>query len=271
MGQTPLAKKALAKGLNLAPRNPAAHALRGFILSAEDKLADARDSFERALALDSALGDAWLGHGLCLIRQGHEKAGRRDLLTAAALEPNRAIFRSYLDKDSGDAAGQTTTRQGRSPRSKITARPAPYYPGLNPPPRMTAGPRPYYPGLIPRPGMTAGTRPSSPGGTTRPETTATPKPDYPGRTPRPKTTSSPGRSHAQGSLPPKITGGATPRPPKGNPRPTPSARPPQGAQIGQPRPAQPARGAIVPEAPAAQQQAKGRKKRPTASQSPTPY
>ncbi len=84
------AKKALEKALSLAPRNPAAHALRGSILSAEGKLDDAKDSFERAMALDRSLGDAWLGRGLCLIRQGRIKAGQRDILTAAALEPNRA-------------------------------------------------------------------------------------------------------------------------------------------------------------------------------------
>ena len=269
MGRAPEAKEALEKGLKLAPRNPAAYALRGFILSTEDKLNEARDSFERALALDSALGDAWLGHGLCLIRQGHEKAGRRDLLTAAAQEPNRAIFRSYLDEDFSDAPGETTTRKGRAPRPGVTAGPGPYYPG-HPHPKITAGPMPYYPGLIPRPKIAASPRPYYPGRTTRPEITASPKPNYPGPTPRPETTASPRPFHEEGTPPPKITRGATPRRPKGNPRPTPSPPPPQSQQIRQPKPTPTARGALVPAAPAVQEQTKGRKKRPTASQSPTP-
>ena len=44
------------------------------------------------------MGNAWLGRGLCRIRQGHTQAGRDDLLAAAALEPNRALLRSYLGK-----------------------------------------------------------------------------------------------------------------------------------------------------------------------------
>ena len=48
--------------------------------------------------MDSALGNAWLGRGLCRIRRGDAKGGREDLLVAAALEPQRAELRSYLGK-----------------------------------------------------------------------------------------------------------------------------------------------------------------------------
>ncbi|MGH8094561.1 MAG: TonB-dependent receptor domain-containing protein [Chthoniobacterales bacterium] len=97
-GRVPQAKKALERGLSLSPRNPAGYALRGFLLSAENNIDAAKDSFEKAISLDSALGNAWLGRGLCSIRQGHAEAGRRDLQAAAALEPNRSIFHSYLGK-----------------------------------------------------------------------------------------------------------------------------------------------------------------------------
>ena len=97
-GPVPQAKEALEKGLRLAPRNPSAHALQGFLLSAENDINGAKDSFEKAISLDSALGNAWLGRGLFAIRQGHAEAGRRDLQVAAALEPNRSIFHSYLVK-----------------------------------------------------------------------------------------------------------------------------------------------------------------------------
>ena len=117
LGRVPEAKEALEGGLKLAPRNPAAHALRGFILSAENNLKDARGSFETAISLDSALGDGWLGHGLCLIKQGHLEAGWRDLLTAAALEPNRAIFRRYLSEYfSAVGSGGTTAKKGTARR-----------------------------------------------------------------------------------------------------------------------------------------------------------
>lgn len=97
-GRIPQAKAALNKGMQLSARNPAAHALLGFLLSAENSINQAKESFEQAMAIDGALGNAWLGRGLCLIRQGKDEDGRRDLQVAAALEPNRAFFRSYLGK-----------------------------------------------------------------------------------------------------------------------------------------------------------------------------
>ncbi len=110
-GRVPQAKEALEKGLRFAPRNPSAHALRGFLLSAENNINDAKDSFEKAMSLDGALGNAWLGRGLCLIRQGHEEAGRRDLQVAAALEPNRSIFHSYLGKAFSNVGEESRARK----------------------------------------------------------------------------------------------------------------------------------------------------------------
>ena len=110
-GRVPQAKEALDKGLKLAPRNPAAHSLQGFLLSAENNINGAKDAFEKAMTIDSALGNAWLGHGLCLIRQGQAEAGRRELQTAAALEPNRSIFHSYLGKAFSNEGDETKARK----------------------------------------------------------------------------------------------------------------------------------------------------------------
>ena len=97
-GRTSLAVQALERSLELAPENAQAHALHGFVLSAQNRMGAAHRSFEKAIQLDGALGNAWLGRGLSAIRQGRELEGRRDLQVAAALEPNRSIFRSYLGK-----------------------------------------------------------------------------------------------------------------------------------------------------------------------------
>ena len=97
-GRTLKAVKLLDRGLELAPDNAQAHALRGFLLAAENRTGAAREEFDRAIALDGALGNAWLGRGLTSIRQGREEEGRRDLQTAAILEPNRSALRSYLGK-----------------------------------------------------------------------------------------------------------------------------------------------------------------------------
>ena len=97
-GHTDAALAALKKSLELSPRNAQALALNGFALSAQNKISDARDYFEMAIATDGALANGWLGRGLVRIRENHVNEGRKDLETAAALEPNRAFLRSYLGK-----------------------------------------------------------------------------------------------------------------------------------------------------------------------------
>ena len=110
-GHTDRALEALNKSLALAPRNAQALALQGFVLAAQNKTRDAIDWFDRALAVDSALGNAWLGRGLCRIRRGDATGGREDLLIAAALEPQRATLRSYLGKAWSDAGDDQRARK----------------------------------------------------------------------------------------------------------------------------------------------------------------
>jgi hypothetical protein len=97
-GQTEPALAALKKSLELSPRNAQALALKGFALSAQNKIAQAGLYFDETIAADGALANGWLGRGLVRIRNGHVNEGRKDLETAAALEPNRAFLRSYLGK-----------------------------------------------------------------------------------------------------------------------------------------------------------------------------
>jgi outer membrane receptor protein involved in Fe transport/Flp pilus assembly protein TadD len=97
-GHTAKAETALGRALALSPRNAQALTVRGFVLAGQDRTKAALETFEQAIHLDSALGNAWLGRGLCLIRRGKLEAGQADLLLAASLEPNRAVLRSYLGK-----------------------------------------------------------------------------------------------------------------------------------------------------------------------------
>jgi outer membrane receptor protein involved in Fe transport/Flp pilus assembly protein TadD len=97
-GRNQAARKALDRSLQSAPRNAQALALQGFLLAAENRTAAAVQHFSQAIAIDGALGNAWLGRGLCRIRQGQSALGREDLLAAATLEPQRALLRSYLGK-----------------------------------------------------------------------------------------------------------------------------------------------------------------------------
>ena len=104
-GRAGQARDALIWARTFSPANAQALALQGFLLASENKTREAIEWFNRAIALDSALGNAWLGRGLCRIRRGDTIGGREDLLIAAALEPQRAELRSYLGKayaDEGD-------------------------------------------------------------------------------------------------------------------------------------------------------------------------
>ena len=104
-GRLKEAMTALDAGLELAPQNAQALALKGFILAAQNQPQAAMLWFNHAIDQDSALGNAWLGRGLTRIRLGDKAGGRADLLVAAALEPQRAELRSYLGKafaNSGD-------------------------------------------------------------------------------------------------------------------------------------------------------------------------
>ncbi|MBI5773419.1 MAG: FecR domain-containing protein [Verrucomicrobia bacterium] len=97
-GRVPAARAALAKAMQTSPRNAQAISLDGFLLSAQGRTAEALQRFEEAIAVDGALGNAWLGRGLNRIRLGQVQAGREDLQAAALLEPRRSLLRSYLGK-----------------------------------------------------------------------------------------------------------------------------------------------------------------------------
>jgi len=105
-GRTAPAGKALERALALSPRNAQAHALRGFILSAQNRIGAAIQEFDWAIDLDGNLANAWLGRGLCYIRRGNARLGRLNLETAALLEANRALLHSYLGKALADAGDE---------------------------------------------------------------------------------------------------------------------------------------------------------------------
>src|SRR6185503_4463045 len=75
-GRVSRASEALARSLELAPRNAQAYALNGFILSSQNRVGDALAEFDAAIAIDGSLGNAWLGRGLCLVRRSHAERGR---------------------------------------------------------------------------------------------------------------------------------------------------------------------------------------------------
>ncbi|HOX58471.1 MAG TPA: FecR domain-containing protein [Candidatus Paceibacterota bacterium] len=97
-GHASAAKQALDRSLHLASRNAQTLSLRGFLLAGQNRPRQAVEWFNQAIAVDPALGNAWLGRGLCRMRRGDSTGGVKDLTVAAALEPQRALLRSYLGK-----------------------------------------------------------------------------------------------------------------------------------------------------------------------------
>jgi hypothetical protein len=97
-GRTQAAREALTWGQTDSPWNAQAYALAGFVHAAEYRVKAALEAFGFAVELDPWLGNAWLGRGLCRIRQGDVTGGVTDLEVAAFLEPQRSLLRSYLGK-----------------------------------------------------------------------------------------------------------------------------------------------------------------------------
>ena len=97
-GRTRQARAAIARGEGLTPDNARTHALRGFILCAENRIDEGRAAFERSVKLDGSFGNGWLGLGLTRIRQGDLEGGRAALQTATTVEPATSLFHSYLAK-----------------------------------------------------------------------------------------------------------------------------------------------------------------------------
>ena len=97
-GHLTIARSELAQARRLSPKHASALGLDGFVLAAESRFPEALVRFNEAIALDPMLADAWLGRGLIRFRSGDRSTARFDLETAAALQPLRAVLRSYLAK-----------------------------------------------------------------------------------------------------------------------------------------------------------------------------
>jgi len=92
------ARKALAEARRLSPRNATVFVVDGFMALEEHNPRAALERFDKAIALDASLGQAWLGRAIAHEQLHDDEEGRRDLQAAAALEPQRSLYRSYLGK-----------------------------------------------------------------------------------------------------------------------------------------------------------------------------
>jgi tetratricopeptide (TPR) repeat protein len=98
LGHVGKAVDAAKRAATLAPDLARTQTVLGFAELARVRIGAAKASFERAIALQSSDPLAHLGLGLARIRAGDLYGGRHDLETAAALDVEDAVVRSYLGK-----------------------------------------------------------------------------------------------------------------------------------------------------------------------------
>jgi Tfp pilus assembly protein PilF len=92
------AEKYINQAKSISPENTFVMSVDGFLKLFKDHTEEAISIFTRVIEKDSNLAVARLGLGLAKIHKGEVEAGREQLKTAAFLEPQTAIYRSYLGK-----------------------------------------------------------------------------------------------------------------------------------------------------------------------------
>jgi tetratricopeptide (TPR) repeat protein len=97
-GRNEAAIEAVTRALEFSPKNAQARSLKGYLELSKSRSIQAHEEFSQAIAIDPALGNAWLGQGLAFFQTRDRKAGLRAITIAASVEPNRSFIRSYLGK-----------------------------------------------------------------------------------------------------------------------------------------------------------------------------
>ena len=98
LGYVDKALDAANRAAKVAPELPRTLTVLGFTELARLRTSEAKSSFGRAIARESSNPLAYLGLGLAKIREGDLHGGRHDIETAAALDVEDAVIRSYLGK-----------------------------------------------------------------------------------------------------------------------------------------------------------------------------
>lgn len=98
LGRRDATRRALEQARTLSPRLAPAESLEGYVALEAGETAKALDWFNRAIQTDGGFGPAWLGRGLAHARGNEFLSAREDIQVATVLEPQRAVFRSYLGK-----------------------------------------------------------------------------------------------------------------------------------------------------------------------------
>ncbi|MDA2932999.1 tetratricopeptide repeat protein [Acidobacteria bacterium AH-259-D05] len=97
-GQTGKAEEVIRQALADAPQEAAVHSTLGFVLLARGETSEARVYFDRSIRLDNTRGEPHLGLGIADMREGRRAGAVLEMLQATTLEPQLALYQSYLGK-----------------------------------------------------------------------------------------------------------------------------------------------------------------------------
>ncbi|MBI2822976.1 MAG: TonB-dependent receptor, partial [Acidobacteria bacterium] len=97
-GDSGEAETILRRALAVSAEEAAVTSALGFVLLARGETAEARDYFERSIQQDSSRGEPHLGMGIALMRENRHTDAVTELLAASTLEPQIALYQSYLGK-----------------------------------------------------------------------------------------------------------------------------------------------------------------------------
>ena len=98
LGYVDKALAAAQRAARIAPTLARSHIVLGFAELTQVRTSAAKAAFEQAIARESGNPLAYFGLGLAKIRDGDLHGGRHDIETAAALDVEDAVIRSYLGK-----------------------------------------------------------------------------------------------------------------------------------------------------------------------------
>ncbi len=98
MGQLKAAIKVAKRARHYAPNDAFIMTVWGFLQLARHRIDEARTTFQQAIQQDSTLGLPHLGLGLVLFRRNDTAAAVAELRKATLLEPQIALYNSYLGK-----------------------------------------------------------------------------------------------------------------------------------------------------------------------------
>ena len=98
MGRLQDAVKIAEQAWQVAPDDAMVNTIWGFLQLARNRVNEAREAFEAAIAQDSTLGLPHLGLGLALFRVNETDGAVAEMRKATLLEPQVALYNSYLGK-----------------------------------------------------------------------------------------------------------------------------------------------------------------------------